>query len=223
MTQHYRVHMISYRMQDLAIVIPAYNESQTIADVVKNASAYGRVIVVNDNSSDQTASIAEKAGAVVVSHEKNRGYDGALDSGFKKAAELGDVKYVITLDADGQHDPKLIQRFRDLFGEGNRMVVGRRPKPARAAEWVFAKYANLFYGIHDPLCGMKGYDISLYRQLGHFDSYQSIGTELMFYGLKNKVQFVEIDVPIRDRIDQPRFGQAFRANMKIMKALLKSV
>ena len=93
----------------VAIVIPALNESQTIVGVVAAAADYGVPIVVDDGSTDGTAALSIQAGAVVVSHQKNLGYDSALNSGFKKAADLG-CEIIVTLDADGQHEPSLIGR-----------------------------------------------------------------------------------------------------------------
>src|SRR5713101_5594916 len=94
----------------VGIVIPAFNESATIVSVVQSAGRYGGAIVVDDGSTDNTAELAIHAGAVVVSHGRNRGYDAALNTGFKRAAELG-TEIIITVDADGQHDPSLIQKF----------------------------------------------------------------------------------------------------------------
>ena len=74
--------MDKYRV---GIVIPALNESATIVGIVKAVGKYGIPIVIDDGSTDNTAEWALQVGAVVVSHEKNQGYDVALNSGFKKA------------------------------------------------------------------------------------------------------------------------------------------
>ena len=70
----------------IALVVPALNEAATIAAVVKGALRYGTCIVVDDGSTDDTADRARQAGAVVVSHTANLGYDAALNSGCKVAA-----------------------------------------------------------------------------------------------------------------------------------------
>ena len=74
---------------EVAIVIPAYNEANTIRQVIRSISDYGVVIVVNDASEDNTGFVAAKAGAIVINHEVNHGYDKALESGFMRADELG--------------------------------------------------------------------------------------------------------------------------------------
>ena len=83
----------------IAIIIPAFNEEVTIFRVVQSVRGYGEVIVVNDASTDETEKIAEKAGAILVNHKNNEGYDAALNSGFAKAGELN-CDVVITFDAE---------------------------------------------------------------------------------------------------------------------------
>lgn len=206
----------------IGLVIPAYNESATIYDVVKAASEYGQPIVVNDCSNDDTAKLAKQAGAFVVDHLTNLGYDAALNSGFAKAAAL-DCQFIITLDADGQHNPKLIQNFIDELDKGVDVVLGVRSNKPRASEHLFALMTSVRFGIQDPLCGMKGYNIQAYNKLGHFDSYRSIGTELMLFAARNKLSMVQIPFKVGERQDAPRFGSSLKANIKILRAMSLSI
>lgn len=202
----------------VALVIPAFNEAATISTVVTAAKEYGQPIVVNDNSQDDTAEIAEAAGAVVVSHAVNQGYDSALNSGFREAARLR-FDYIITLDADGQHDPALLEKFIAAMDDGASMVLGVRSSKARLAEHIFAIYARIRYGVLDPLCGMKAYRRDLYEHVGHFDSYKSIGTELMLRAVSSGALFKQVHFKVCDRADAPRFGRLLSANLKILRAL----
>ena len=119
----------------VGIVIPAFNESATISGIVESVSKYGIPIVVDDGSEDNTAELSSKSGAVVTSHKKNLGYDEALNSGFKKASEM-EVEFIITIDADGQHDPSLIQKFIDTIDSGSDVVVGIRSRRQRLQNFV---------------------------------------------------------------------------------------
>lgn len=94
----------------VAIVIPAFNEEHTIAKVVRSLTGFGTVVVVDDGSEDKTAKIAKENGAVVIYHEKNTGYDSALNTGFNKAFGIKSDA-VITIDADGQHDFGLVKEY----------------------------------------------------------------------------------------------------------------
>lgn len=204
---------------ELAIVIPALNEAATIGKIVEALTAFGTVIVVDDGSSDGTGDIATQHGAVVVVHPRNAGYDAALNSGFERAAEI-DAEYVLTVDADGQHPSAIIPQFVDALRAGNGLVLGVRDELPRVGEWIFSLVARMLYDIKDPLCGMKGYRMEFYRQLGHFDSYGSVGSELMLHAANHGARIAQIPFKTGQRNGVPRFGRAFRANMKILRALV---
>ncbi len=206
----------------VAIIIPAFNEEATIAQVVNSVKGYGCPIVVNDGSTDNTQTIAFQSGAIIVNHINNQGYDNALNSGFIEA-EKRNFDAVITFDADGQHCPTILKKYIDKLQQGTDLVLGIRPKPARFAEAVFMFYTRLRFNWKDPLCGMKGYSMKLYRNQGYFDSYNSIGTQLALFGLFNQYSYVQIDVPVYERYDRPRISSTLKSNVSILIALIKSV
>ena len=108
-------------------LIPAYNESERVRAVIEATRAYLPVLVVDDGSSDETATIAEEAGATVLRQIPNQGKGAALKRGFRWALEQPDVEALVTLDADGQHDPAEIPKFlhaqRDHSSD---LVIGYR-------------------------------------------------------------------------------------------------
>lgn len=107
-------------------LIPAWNEAGRLGPVVAGARRYLPVLVVDDGSTDGTAEAARAAGAQVLRHERNRGKGVALLTGFKHALAEG-YDAVLTLDADGQHDPADIPRFLQAFAEGRGdLIIGRR-------------------------------------------------------------------------------------------------
>ena len=204
----------------VAVIIPAFNEEATLFSVVRSVQEYGAAIVVNDASTDKTKQIAKSAGAILVNHKKNQGYDGALNSGFIKAKELN-YSVVITFDADGQHNRKYIQEYIDLLEQGFEVVVGVRSSFQRISEYIFSWIAFWRWGIKDPLCGMKACRIDVYNQLGYFDSYDSIGTELVIYAAHKNLKIAQHPIKIEDRKDKPRFGNGFSANLVILRAIWK--
>ena len=106
-------------------LLPAYNESAHIAAVIAEASAHLPVLVVDDGSKDGTADIAQKSGALVI-RQVNQGKGKALRVGFQYALEH-DFDAVITLDADGQHDPSEIPLFLQKYSaEDSDLVIGQR-------------------------------------------------------------------------------------------------
>lgn len=206
-----------------AIIIPAYNESTTIARVVEEVRPYGTPVVVDDASSDDTAELAAASGAEVVRHAWNRGYDAALQSGFERAAVLG-AEVAVTFDADGQHDAAGLGRMLAPLKSGEvDLVIGVRLQPARFAEAVFNFYTRLRFNVPDILCGLKGYHMSLYHAHGRFDGTLSIGTELALAALRGGVRSTTVTVAIHPRRGQPRFGASLRANWHILRALLRAL
>lgn len=100
------------------IVVPAFNEAEVIADVVTTLKIeYVNVIVVDDGSRDETARAAKAAGANVLRHAINRGQGAALQTGIDYALLCG-ARYIVTFDADGQHDVADIARLLEPIAAG---------------------------------------------------------------------------------------------------------
>lgn len=128
-------------------LIPAYNEAERIAPVIVATRQYLPVLVVDDGSADDTARLAEDAGATVLRQVPNQGKGAALRAGFHWALEQG-YEAVVMLDADGQHDPAEIPLFLESWRErGSDLVVGQRdfrqmPFPRnisnRLGTWLFS-------------------------------------------------------------------------------------
>lgn len=119
----------SARSSECLIVIPALNEGTTIAAVLTRLRAGARdqdVLVIDDGSRDDTAEQARAHGATVVSHPFNLGYGAALQTGYKYA-DRGGYRYVVQMDADGQHDPDDVPRLLEPLRSGQAdVVVGSR-------------------------------------------------------------------------------------------------
>jgi len=108
-------------------IVPCYNEGATIGSVVLKAKSHvDKVLVVDDGSGDDTAKVAKKAGARVISHKMNRGKSVAIKTGFKYALDKG-YDYVVTIDGDGQHNPDEIPVvLGNVMNNGHDIVIGSR-------------------------------------------------------------------------------------------------
>lgn len=213
----------------VAIIIPAFNEADSIGNVIDELRGIIgsdiHVVVVNDCSSDDTGIIASKAGAIAVNLKVNHGYAQAINQGLLYASSVLDVKYMVTMDADGQHDPKSVNLVIQsmLTGEFD-LIAGYRAQFARLSEKLYGKYFNYKFSIKDPLCGLKAYNVKIYRQYGCFETYDSIGTELLSWSLIEGIKVHQMPINIRDRKDDiPRFGSLWAANKRIILSLFTTI
>jgi glycosyltransferase involved in cell wall biosynthesis len=110
----------------IVAMIPAYNEEIHIGNVVKETKKYLPVWVIDDGSQDQTAAIAAQSGAIIITQTPNQGKGTALRRGFQMAIDRN-LDAVVTLDADGQHDPREIPAFLNAFKINKPgLVIGQR-------------------------------------------------------------------------------------------------
>ena len=116
---------------DVSVIIPAYNEAETIKDVIekiRKVDSELEIIVVNDGSVDQTGEIARESGVIVYSHPYNMGNGASIKSGIRIAS--GEI--LVFIDGDGQHEPEDIARMLQYFPEYD-LVVGARSKKSQVS------------------------------------------------------------------------------------------
>ena len=214
---------MSDRKAKIAAVIPAFNESATIARIIGELRHHvDEVVVVDDASADATGETAKGAGAIVIRHPTNRGYDSSLNDGFAEAVRRG-AEVIITFDADGEHCAKDIPAVVEPIVSGDAdLVITERPALIHCSEKLFALYTSTRFGLSDPLCGFKAYHRRVYQQFGRFDSLNSIGTELALRAIHAGFRFRKIPIERQMRVDTSRFyARILRANMRIFGAMLR--
>jgi len=140
----------------VGILIPAYNESLQIGELVKTIKAMGfPTVVVDDGSADKTIEEAKANGADVIQHKRNMGTGAALKTGFEYILSKG-YDAVLNMDGDAQHSPDDIQKFIDLAGEHqNTMIIGNRMGNTQNMPFT-RKLANIFMSfIISRICGQR--------------------------------------------------------------------
>ncbi|OGP91715.1 MAG: hypothetical protein A2Z19_03340 [Deltaproteobacteria bacterium RBG_16_54_18] len=122
---------------EIVALIPAYNAARSLPAVIAGVKEFGLpVVVVDDGSDDATAKIARTAGVVVLRHPVNRGKGTALRTGFWFILQQG-YKAVITIDADGQHDPSYIPSFIQAFEQARgEIIIGSRAGEFGGMSWL---------------------------------------------------------------------------------------
>ncbi len=117
-----------FKQKKCCVIIPTYNNHQTIKKVITDVLDYtNRIIVVNDGSTDNTSDILSEIGQIdVVSYPKNKGKGFALRTGFKQAWKNG-FEYAITIDSDGQHFASDLPKFLEAIDKNpNAIIIGNR-------------------------------------------------------------------------------------------------
>lgn len=162
--------------KSVSILIPAYNEENAVVDVInglktamKDSDWHYEIIVIDDCSKDNTATVAEKAGAKVVSHPKNIGYGGALRTGI----ELASFDWIATIDADCSYPPVEILKLFPMAATHD-MVVGARQgknywgtifkQPARLVFLWLAQFV-VGYRIPDVNSGLRLFRKSVVNEM----------------------------------------------------------
>ncbi len=157
----------------VSIVIPAYNESASIADVVgvlRSAAAWREIIVVDDGSTDGTSARASAGGATVIRHPYNKGNGASVKTGIRRAAG----EYVLIVDADGQHPPEDALRLVSRLGEydlviGARSIETQSTEARRLGNSALNRLATYLTGrqIPDLTSGFRGATTSGLREFLH--------------------------------------------------------
>ena len=207
----------------VAIVIPAYDEQASIGDVISSIAEFGDVIVVSDGSTDGTAEVSRQAGATVIEHESNRGYDAALATGFHHANQA-DYEVVVSFDADGELEAEAIGRAIVEIERGTaEIVLGWRTRVPRFSERLFGYYTRYRFGVPDILCGLKAFAMAVYRKHRTDMGSSSVFTGLALAALRANTKFALIPITVKPRTDVSRFGNGWRANQRILAALFGAV
>lgn len=181
-----------------------------VASVILLASKHvDAVLVVNDGSNDRTGSIAEQAGAVVVTHDANRGYGGAIQTCFRYAKDNGFDAMVI-LDSDGQHDPADIPVVLEPIVRGDADVsIGSRflrsnekvPFYRRVGIGVITRMTNGVsengLTIKDSQSGFRAYSRSAIGKLMPKDNNMGASVELLLDATKLRLKIVEVPITIQ--------------------------
>ncbi len=188
------------------ILLCAYNEEEHVGRVVRGAAEWGfPVVVVDDGSTDGTARAAEESGAVVISHGENRGKGAALDTGFSYAREKG-FEAVLTMDADGQHDPRFIGRFVDAYvSTGADVILGTRMMGMpEGMPWI-RRFTNRFTSfvvsritglrVTDSQCGYRLIRTSLWCKVRPSGNRFDAESEILLAAVEVPFSLVEVVVP----------------------------
>jgi glycosyltransferase involved in cell wall biosynthesis len=215
-------------MTTLSIVIPAYNEESGIADIImrvlgieKNLADTGvglqELLVVDDCSRDRTAQIAEQIAQHnpqlrVIRHAKNRGYGGALKTGFAEAS--GDL--VGFLDADGTYPPEYFPQLCQKAMEGADLVVGSRMAGTDSQMPVTRRVGNLFFAslltllgrqrVTDSASGMRIFSRKILEQIYPLPDGLNLTPVMSTRAVHESLRVAEVPIPYSERVGRSKLS-----------------
>lgn len=201
-------------LEQVVVLIPAYNEERFIGSVVLKTRQYvPTVIVVDDGSQDATREIALAAGAVVVRHDRNSGKGVALNTGFRKAQDYH-PSAVVTLDGDWQHMPEQItQVVAPILEQKADVVVGSRylddhsdiPVARVVGHWGFTTMTNVLSGVSltDSQSGYRAFSPRALEKLSFSSRSFSVESEMQFLVKDLGLTVMEVPIVIRYN-DKPK-------------------
>lgn len=192
-------------MNSTLIVIPARNEAASIGSVIRAIAEQGPypVLVINDGSTDATVKFAQEAGAKVLTLPLPLGAWGAMQTGICFALRKG-YDRVVTMDADGQHEPRYLESLLDLLKAGSvDVAIGACPErgsPARKLAWGYFRRMTGF-SIEDLTSGFRAYNRKAIELLAGREAtlldYQDVGVLLLLR--KAGLRIAELPVAMQPR------------------------
>lgn len=192
----------------IVAIVPAYNEERFIASVVFTTRHYvDHVIVVDDGSSDQTANLAEAAGALVVRMAENGGKAEALNAGFHASKEFK-PSAVVCLDGDAQHDPAEIPNLIEpILEQRAEVVIGSRflevksqiPRWRQVGQHTLTSFTNTLSGVHvtDSQSGYRAFSPAAMETLKFRTGGLSLESEMQFLLSSSELRVVEVPISVK--------------------------
>jgi hypothetical protein len=215
------------------VFIPAYNEEENIDEVISGLKQLGlnlELYVIDDGSTDRTAEKAMKAGATVIRHPVNLGGGAAVRTAFALAL-LSGADYIVTVDGDGQHDPKELLNILEAIENGCDLVIGSRFLKKQELRMPFYRHLGIkFFSwltsklmalrITDATSCYRAYKTTVIREiLPKLKENQYYGLEVLMRIRENKAKIVEVPVTSKPR----RKGKSKKGIIKYAYNLLRTL
>ncbi len=208
-------------MQEVLVIIPAYNEALNIERVVKGLTEQYPMydyVVVNDGSTDNTAEICRRQGFKLIDLPVNLGLAGAFQTGLKYAYRKG-YSYALQFDGDGQHRPEYIDAMKEMMERGYDIVIGsrfvteKRPNTLRMfGSRLLSATIRLMTGvtIMDPTSGMRMFNKKMIREFAEGLNYGP-EPDTVSYLIKQGAKVAEVQVVMDERILGESYLNPFNA------------
>jgi glycosyltransferase involved in cell wall biosynthesis len=205
LAQPNRLENLPFTLTKVIAVIPCYNTQEYIADVIAKTKRYiDEVIVIDDGSKDMTAQVATRAGAVVISHGKNKGYGEALKSCIV-AANNADADIMVVIDGDGQHEPDEIPLLLMPISEnkadlviGSRFIANGKHMPKYRKFGIFVINFLWNFGskvkVSDTQSGFRAYTKKIVKNMQLSEKGMGVSIEILEQARRRQTRIAEVPI-----------------------------
>lgn len=213
------------------IIIPAFNEANRIESVIKelHSENFDQIIVIDDGSTDGTGNIADSARAKVIRHIINRGPGAATQTGLTYAKDMR-ADIAVTIDADGQHNPKDIHKLIEEMDKGNfDIVFGSRIKNKNNKIPLLRRFFNFvanfitflvsFKWVTDSQSGMKALNRNAIEKIKIKTNGFEFCTEIWMQVRENKFKYKEVPIDVYYDKETMKKGQSFATGITTVSKL----
>ena len=177
-------------------------------------------MVIDDSSNDGTSQFLKKNKIKFIRNNKNLGYEKSLIKGFLYTLKIKKIKYILTMDADGQHNPVYIDKLMKYLSKNNSdIIIGSRIKKNRFIEIIISLIFKKKYGLIDPLSGFKLYKKEVFKKIGLQNNRNVFLVDLILESIKKGLKIKNYNIKTNLRKDKSRVGNFIKANTKMLKIL----
>ena len=199
----------------IAILIPAYNEANNLKKLLPKLKRYN-TYVINDGSTDETLKIIRKNNCRYINIKINSGYENAVLKGLKYLKNKK-YKYILTFDADGQHQTKDINIIKNkIINKDIDLYIFNRVEKNRFSEKLLEFIFIKKFFIKDPLSGLKAFKTTSLKKINLNRINKFFLVDLVYVYFKKNFKIKNIKITTKKRIGKARVGSAIKVNLKIL-------
>jgi len=203
------------------ILIPSHNEINTLKKICfEIKKLHLKFLVIDDGSNDGTLQWLRKKRFNYIKNKKKIGYENSLILGINYIIKKFNSKYLITFDADGEHQTRdLIKIIKQLKKKNIDMIIGNRNKFNRLSEYILSFLFFMKFGIKDPLSGFKAYSVQKLKKIKNKINNNFYLIDIILFFKEKNFILKNVPIKVKRRVDISRIGNNFLTNIKILSLI----